>query len=145
MHAWSASHYRHLLGEAASLSWGRHFLMPNHLVETRPDGFTVLQVLPVAAGRSLLRQCHYTICEADRTAFAAQYLASRLSADARAVSLQMAESTQTGFVTFGHEATGDVASTPAAAAFRRHLLSRVPVMGQLRYTLPPVVADIGES
>ena len=143
--AWSARHYRHLLGDAASTPWAGHFLLPNHLLETRPDGFTVLQVLPVAPGRSLLRQSHYTICEVDRVALAAQYLASRLTANARASTLDMAESTQTGLVTFGHEAAGDAASTPAAAAFRRQLLSRVPAMGRLRYTLPPAVADIGES
>ena len=114
------------------LAWQRQFLMPNHMIELRPDGFTVLQVLPIAAGRSLLRQYHYTRCEAVRPARAAQYLASRLSPYARHSTIVIVESTQSGIVTFGHEAAGAALCALGSAAFRRQLVACVPAMGQIR-------------
>ncbi len=129
---WSARAYRRLLGSAADLHWPLRFLAPNHLIEIRPDGFTVLQLLPLAAGRSLVRQHDYTVCEADRPARAAQYLASRQSAHARPGALAVAESTQKGLVIFGHQAALGAHPAPAVAAFRRQLLARVPMLGLAR-------------
>src|SRR5665213_3391067 len=85
--SWSARFYAGLLGSAAEsgmgFAWPRRFLAPNHLIEVRQDGLTILQVLPVAPGRSLLRRHHLTLCAADRPAHAAQYVASRLNPHAR--------------------------------------------------------------
>jgi TetR/AcrR family transcriptional repressor of bet genes len=127
-HGWSTRSYRRLLGSAADFSWQRRFLPPNHRIELRPDGFAIWQVLPIGPGRCLLRQHDYTLCEADRPARAAQYLASRRNPYTRRSAVAVAESTQKGIVTFGHEAANGAQAAPAVAAFRRQLVALMPMM-----------------
>ncbi len=129
---WSARAYQQLLGSAADFRWQRRFLAPNHLIEVRPDGFTIFQVLPLGPGRSLLRRHAYTSCDAERPGRAAQYLASRLSRYDRPAAIEVVESTQKGIVTFGHEAAQGAHAAPEAAAFRRQLLALVPMLGLAR-------------
>jgi phenylpropionate dioxygenase-like ring-hydroxylating dioxygenase large terminal subunit len=127
-HGWSARSYGRLLGSSANFSWQRRFLPPNHRIELRPDGFTLWQALPIGPGRCLLRQHDFTLCEADRPARAAQYLASRLNPYARRSAVALAESTQTGIVTFGHEAANGAQAAPAVAVFRRQLVALLPML-----------------
>jgi hypothetical protein len=131
-HGWSARSYQRLLGPSANSGWQRRFLMPNHRIELRPDGFTLLQVLPSGPGRCLLRRHEHTVCDADRPARAVQYLASRLIPYARRSAITVVESTQTGIVTFGHEAAGAARAAPAVAAFRRELATLMPMMALAR-------------
>ena len=130
--AWSVRAYQRLLGAAADFDWQQRFLEPNHLIELRPDGFTILQVLPSGPGRSVLRRHDYTRCEADRPGRAAQYVASRLNPYARPSAIAVAESTQKGIVSFGHEAAHGAQAAPAAAAFRRQLTALVPMLARAR-------------
>jgi hypothetical protein len=119
------------VGTAADSRWQQRFLAPNHLVEVRPDGFSVLQALPSGPGRSLVRRHDYTLCEAQGPARTAAYLASRLNPYTRPSAIAVVESTQSGIVTFGHEAA-DGAQGAAAAAFRRQLTALVPMMAFAR-------------
>ena len=107
-------------------------MTPNHRIELRPDGFTILQVLPMGPGRSLLRHHDYTLCEADRPARALRYLASRLGPYTRRSAIAVAESTQRGMVTFGHVAADGAQAAPAVAAFRRLLLTLIPTLALAR-------------
>jgi TetR/AcrR family transcriptional repressor of bet genes len=125
---WSVRSYQRLLGSRADFQWHRRFLQPNHLIELRPDGMTVLQVLPSGPGQSLVRQHEFTLCEADRPARAAEYLASRLNPYARRSNIAMVESTQKGIVTFGHDVSDEAPAASAAASFRRRLVSQIPWM-----------------
>jgi TetR/AcrR family transcriptional repressor of bet genes len=127
-HTWSARWYERLLGSSASSGWQRRFLPPNHRIELRPDGFTLLQVLPSGPGRCLLRRHEHTVCDADRPARAAEYLASRLSPYTRRSAIAVAESTQRGIVTFGHRAADGAQAAPAVAAFRQQLVTLMPMM-----------------
>jgi TetR/AcrR family transcriptional repressor of bet genes len=129
---WSSRSYRRHLGSVADFGWQRIFLAPNHVIELRPDGFTILQVLPIGPGRSLLRQHDYTLCEVDRPARALRYLASRLSPYTRRSAIAVAESTQRGMVTFGHAAADGAQAAPAVAAFRRLLVKLLPMMALAR-------------
>jgi TetR/AcrR family transcriptional repressor of bet genes len=131
-HGWSARSYRRLLGLVPDFHWQRIFLAPNHVVELRPDGFTILQVLPIGPGRSRLRQHDHTLCESDRPARALRYLASRLSPYTRRSAVAVAESTQRGMVTFGHVAADGAQAAPAVAAFRRRLVTLMPMMALAR-------------
>ncbi len=131
-HDWSGRAYLRIMGRPANLHWQRRFLAPNHFIEARPDGWTILQVLPSAPGHSVLRKHTHTLCEKEAPARAAEYLASRLTACTRALSRAIAESTQKGLVTFGHEASNEADATAAAAAFRRQLIGLLPVMGLAR-------------
>ena len=131
-HGWSARLYRRVAETSANFSWQRRFLTPNHRIELRPDGFTVLQLLPTGPGRCLLREHDYTLCENDRLGRIANYLASRLNPYTRHAAIAIAESTQNGIVTFGHEAADGAQAAPAAAAFRRQLVALMPMMALSR-------------
>ncbi len=131
-HGWSARSYRRILGSTANFSWQRRFLTPNHRVEVRPDGFSILQVSPIGPGRCLMRRYDFTSCEMERAARAAAYLASRLNPYTRSAALAVAESTQKGIVTFGHAAAEGAQAAPAVAAFRRELIALVPMMARSR-------------
>jgi TetR/AcrR family transcriptional repressor of bet genes len=128
----SARAYAHLLGAEVNLRWQRMFFAPNHLIESRPDGFTILQALPVAPGRTLLRRHDYSRCDSERIGRAAAYVAARISPSARRSAIAVAESTQKGIVTFGHGAAFDARCSPAVAAFRRQLLTLMPIMALAR-------------
>jgi len=105
------------------------FVAPNHLIELRPDGFSILQVLPIAPGRSLMRWHHYTHCPDPRPALAAQYLASRLRPQMGRSMIVVAESTQKGLAIFGHSAARAASSATEVTAFRQYLLAQVPALG----------------
>jgi TetR/AcrR family transcriptional regulator, transcriptional repressor of bet genes len=129
---WSAKAYEALLGTAADFSWRPKFVAPNHLIEARPDGFTILQVLPSAPGSSRLLRHSYTLCDENRPAVAAQYLASRLLPQTRRGAIAIAESTQRGLVVFGYQAAQGAISAPVVRAFHQYLLSRIPAMASGR-------------
>jgi len=125
---WSIRGYRHLLDTTADTRWPTRFLPPNHLIEERPDGTTIFQVIPVGPGVSLLRGHQFTRCASPRAARAAQYLASRVSRFGRRVTIDSAESAQRGMATFRHEALDGAMAAPALAAFRRELIAWLPVL-----------------
>jgi hypothetical protein len=109
-------------------AWKRQFIWPNQWVEIRPDGASILQVLPVAAGRSLLRRFDYTLLAAAGAARAVQYLAGRLSPHARRTARAFAESAQQGLAFFGYEAGGGISSTHEVTAFRRRVVECLPAI-----------------
>jgi hypothetical protein len=124
--------YAGLMGVDATLRWQHMFFAPNQLIESRPDGFTILQALPLAPGRTLLRRHDYSRCESQPIGRAAAYVASRLTPCARRGAIAVAESTQQGIVSFGHGAADGAPVAPAVAAFRRQLLALMPIMAQAR-------------
>ena len=132
VHGWSVRAYQHVVGSAADFHWHQRFLAPNHLVELRPDGLSLLQALPNGPGRSLLRRHDFTLCADERSARVAGYLASRLNPYTRPAAIAVAESTQKGVATFGREAAEAAQAAPAAAAFRRQLAQLVPMMALAR-------------
>jgi TetR/AcrR family transcriptional regulator, transcriptional repressor of bet genes len=125
---WSVRAYQHVVGSAADFHWHQRFLAPNHLVELRPDGLSLLQALPSGPGRSLLRRHDFTLCTEEKSARIAGYLASRLNPYTRPAAIAVVESTQKGMVTFGREPAEAALTAPAAAAFRRQLAQLVPMM-----------------
>jgi TetR/AcrR family transcriptional repressor of bet genes len=126
MEGWSARSYE-LLTRHSPAAARQHFLAPNHWVSVRPDGWTLLQILPIGPGRSSLRRHGYTWCGADGPALAAQYLAGRLWAIERASGVGVAESIQRGMVNLGHQASH--VRGAHVSAFHRQLLALLPVMG----------------
>jgi TetR/AcrR family transcriptional repressor of bet genes len=121
---WSTQRYQGLTGR--SLESGRQiFVPPNHWVSLRPDGWTLRQVVPTAAGSSSLRLYRYTWCEDEAIARAADYLAERSWGMGRTADLQVAESIQRGLVALGHVSQQRSAEI---SAFHRQLLSVLPLM-----------------
>ena len=126
---WSRQSYDRLLGGTAEYNLRSRFVAPNHLIDLRPDGFSILQVLPIAPGRSLMRRHHYTHCPDPRPALAAQYLASRLRPQMGRSMIVVAESTQRGLAIFGNSTAQAASSAPEVTAFRQYLLAQVPALG----------------
>jgi phenylpropionate dioxygenase-like ring-hydroxylating dioxygenase large terminal subunit len=130
-HSWSGRAYDRLVGCVASSEWRREFLAPNQLIETRPDGLSVVQVLPLGPGRCRVRRMDYTALPPEEGARAALYLARRLGPFARRSLLEVAESIQGAITEFGYESAAPSRSAPAGAAivwFRRLLAARVPAL-----------------
>jgi TetR/AcrR family transcriptional regulator, transcriptional repressor of bet genes len=125
---WSRRSYDRLLGSLAQYDLRLRLVAPNHLIQLRPDGFSILQVLPVAPGRSLMRWHHYTHCPDPRPALAAQYLASRLRPRMGRLMIAVAESTQKGLAIFGHGAAQTASRAAQVTAFREYLLAQVPAL-----------------
>ncbi len=126
---WSRRSYDRLLGSASQYHPRLIFVAPNHLIDSRPDGYSILQVLPIAAGRSVMRWHHYTHCPDPRPALAAQYLASRLRPQMGRSMIVVAESTQKGLAIFGHGAAQTAPRATEVTAFRQYLLAQIPALG----------------
>jgi TetR/AcrR family transcriptional repressor of bet genes len=145
--SWSRQRYRGLAAGAASVHapsahpapahtasapWVQRFIAPNQLLQARPDGLSILQAIPGAAGRCRLRRLQFARGGADPSAHARAYLAARITPWARGSSLKLAESAQRGVIEFGYRASTHSAATPALTWFRRRLLERVPALAEER-------------
>jgi TetR/AcrR family transcriptional repressor of bet genes len=107
---WSAARYRRLAGSAAEEPWRLRFAAPNQLIERRPDGLSVLQIIATAPAQCRIRRIHVAPDGRD----ALQYLAGRLTAWCRREPLAIAESAQQGLSEFGYR-TAMGAASPASA------------------------------
>jgi phenylpropionate dioxygenase-like ring-hydroxylating dioxygenase large terminal subunit len=125
---WSAGRYVALVACLPEHPWRRQFIAPHQLLESRPDGLSVLQAMPAAPGRSLLRRLEFTALPPDDSARASLYLARRLARFTRRSMRDMAESVQRGIVDFGYELPYETPVAPAVAWFRALLASRLPVL-----------------
>ncbi|MDB6086666.1 MAG: family N-acetyltransferase [Gammaproteobacteria bacterium] len=134
---WSGRLYARLVDCTPQRNWRRQFIAPNQLLEARPDGLAVVQAIPIAPGRTLLRRLDYTVLPPDEGARAVLYLARRLGPYARRATLDVAESIQQGLVGFGYETAG-AAKSAAVAWFRHHLSARIPALALER---PPTESE----
>ncbi len=131
---WSAARYRRLAGASAGEPWRVRFLVPNQLLERRPDGLSVLQIIPTGPGECRVRRVHLArgpLARNEDARGALQYLAGRLMPRCRRGWLAVAESAQRGLSEFGYR-TADTAPAPAVAWFRRLLAARVPALAAER-------------
>jgi nitrite reductase/ring-hydroxylating ferredoxin subunit/AcrR family transcriptional regulator len=122
-HEWSHALYARLSSGASPREAWQKFLAPNHWLDVRADGFTLLQLLPRGPGETLLRQHRFTWCPSVEQARAARYLAARLSGKSSAAFTAMAESAQSG-LSLGYPTAG--ARSPSTHEFHRQLLSLLP-------------------
>ena len=132
---WSAAAYRRLAGAAAGEPWRRRFIAPNHLIERRPDGVGVLQLLPTGAAQCRVRRLN--LGRADTVAEALEYLAGRLAPWCRRQTIAIAESAQQGLSEFGYRTAAGVPA-PGVAWLRSYLASRLPALAGER---APIAAD----
>jgi TetR/AcrR family transcriptional regulator, transcriptional repressor of bet genes len=129
---WSGRSYVRIVECIAPLAWRTQFIAPNQLLETRPDGLSVVQALPVSPGRCLVRRLDYTVLAPEESAGVALYLAQRLAPYARRSMLDVAESIQEGIVDFGYDMASGGVGSPAVAWFRRRLAALVPALVRAR-------------
>jgi TetR/AcrR family transcriptional repressor of bet genes len=127
---WSAARYRRLAGSAAKEPWQVRFVAPNQLIERRPDGLSVLQIIATGPAQCRIRRIHLAQEDNRRDASgigALQYLAGRLIPWCRRGSLAIAESAQQGLSDYGYRTAAGPAS-PAVAWFRKLLMARLPAL-----------------
>jgi len=129
---WSAARYLHLSRCPPDAVWNCQFLAPGQVIETRSDGTSVLQVLPVAPGRCRVRRVDYATTPQSSGAGVVVYLARRIDGFIRGSTLAMAESIQHGRSQFGHEAQQTGHAAVAAGWFRDYLFARVPALARWR-------------
>ncbi len=132
---WSLQRYRGLAGSAAGGAWHEQFIAPNQLLQWRPDGLSIMQVIPTGPGRSRVRRLDFSRAALGRNARATGYLAVRLRPWTRHSALAAAESAQTGIMDFGYCTRSRGAIVPAVSWFRRHLIAQVPALALAR---PPI-------
>ena len=130
--AWSGRHYLRLTGCVPPVAWQRQFMAPNQLLELRPDGLSVIQAIPAAPGRCLVRRLDYTVLPPEEGARAVLYLVRRLAPYTRRTTLEVAESVQRGMIDFGYRTAGGGDGSPAVDWFRRRLAARLPALARMK-------------
>jgi phenylpropionate dioxygenase-like ring-hydroxylating dioxygenase large terminal subunit len=114
----TAGRYTRLAQSGTSAIWRRLFIQPNELIEIRPDGALVLQVIPEAPGRCRIRQFEFATAFATREQRCLHYLGQRLVRRWLRQDFALAQSIQAGLEGSGFEATEGGPVPQALAAFR---------------------------
>jgi phenylpropionate dioxygenase-like ring-hydroxylating dioxygenase large terminal subunit len=116
---WTAGHYvrQARLGQRAF--WQRRFLPPNQLLEARPDGALILQVIPEAPGRCRIRRFDLEQPHATRGERVMHFLAQRLVQRWLLQDTELAASIQSGLDVAGPQVAEAGAVPEALAGFRR--------------------------
>ncbi len=123
---WTAGHYARLAQRTGGAFWLRLFVHPNHLLELRPDGALLLQVIPRMPGRCRLRRLDYRRHDAGRLEQALGFLAQRLIARRMSEDTGLASSIQSSLEDSQYAAPEDGPVPAALAAFRRSVLALLP-------------------
>ncbi|HMK86836.1 MAG TPA: TetR family transcriptional regulator C-terminal domain-containing protein [Steroidobacteraceae bacterium] len=126
--SWSTRAYRSLVGPAALTPWTMRFIAPNQLLQSRPDGATIWQLIPTGSRRSRLRRLDFTATPDARCAGATRYLAARLVPCGRRSALEVAESAQRGVIDFGYRAAAQSPIPAGVTWFRRYVAAHVPAL-----------------
>jgi TetR/AcrR family transcriptional repressor of bet genes len=135
---WTAGHYaRRLAGAAGSATWRRVFVQPNQLIELRPDGALLLQVIPESPGRCRVRRLEFGSPRPARNERLMRYLAQRLTRQWLRPDFELVESIQSGLEGSGFQATEAGPVPEALAAFRSLVFSLLAAM-------PPSGSQSGE-
>jgi phenylpropionate dioxygenase-like ring-hydroxylating dioxygenase large terminal subunit len=97
------------------------FLPPNQWLESREDGVTLLQLLPVRAGHSRIRWLEYRAAGNSARLKGMAYLAHRLRATWLAQDIEVVESLQRSSAAAWAPVAAVPPACPAVVAFRRAL------------------------
>ena len=101
---WSADHYVRLAQRSGAAVWQRLFMPPNQLIEIRPEGALLLQVLPDAPGRCRIRRIDLCAAHGTRIGRAMNFLSQRLIRRWLEQDVALAASIQSGLQTMAEEA-----------------------------------------
>lgn len=114
----TAGGYTRLAQSGSSALWRRLFIAPNELIEIRPDGALVLQVIPEAPGRCRIRRFEFGIASPTRAQRCLHYLGQRLVRRWLQQDFALAQSIQAGLEGSSFEATEAGPVPQALGAFR---------------------------
>ena len=123
---WSSRRLRAIAARNGAAPERSSFVAPNQFIEAGPGGVLVLQVLPVAPGRSRLRVFRYGREPRERDDRALAFLAARLAAQHVGAEIRLAESVQRGLESPGYLVESVAAAPPALVAFRQSIARLLP-------------------
>ena len=115
---WSAKRLASLVGTHRAAGWQRRFLWPNLVFESRPDGLSALQVIPLTVGSCRLQCFDYWRHGAAPPDQAIRYLVRRLAQQALRLDRDLAASTQRGLSASGYQTNPGAPVARSVAAFR---------------------------
>jgi len=118
---WFARRYATLAAGGGLEGWRRVFLPPNQWLESREDGVTLLQLLPVRAGHSKIRWLEYRLAGNDPRLKGMAYLAHRLRTTWLAQDIEAVESLQRSAALARPSVAGSAPACRAVAVFRAAL------------------------
>jgi phenylpropionate dioxygenase-like ring-hydroxylating dioxygenase large terminal subunit/AcrR family transcriptional regulator len=116
--AGTAGRYTRIVPSGARAVWRRLFIAPNELIEIRPDGALLLQVIPEAPGRCRIRRFDFGIAAPTREQRCLHYLGQRLVRRWLHQDFELAKSIQAGLEGSSFEATEAGPVPQALGAFR---------------------------
>ena len=135
---WSSRVYRQLLRDRQSTPARAEYvyLWPNLLLQLAPDGLSILQVLPGAAGHSTFRELRYAAPDSSREMRLLRYTHQRVRRQALAADARMLARAQQGMGMLdadetGPSATGEIGLRWFAARCRARLSAPAPVSSTL--------------
>ena len=118
---WSAKRLATLMGARGDPGWQRRYLWPNLLFESRADGLSALQVIPLSAGSCRLQCFDFWRHGPGAPDRAIRYLVTRLAHQTLRLDRELAASTQRGLAVPGYEAHPGAPVARSIAAFRQLL------------------------
>ena len=118
---WSAQRLATLTTARRDRAWQRGYLWPNLLFESRADGLSALQVIPLSVGSCRLQSFEYWRHGPAAPDQAIRYLVRRLAHQALRVDRDLAASTQRGLSVSGYETNPGAPVARSVAAFRHWL------------------------
>jgi TetR/AcrR family transcriptional regulator, transcriptional repressor of bet genes len=122
--SWSERRYLGLARPAGAARWQQSFIAPNQLIDVRPGGAQVLQVLPVGPGRCRLRSFDYAPVPGGPRDRALAYLAARIGRRRCASAAVLAASIQRGLESPG-PVSEPVTRVPAPLTEFRHIIAHL--------------------
>ncbi|MBM4219090.1 MAG: Rieske 2Fe-2S domain-containing protein [Gammaproteobacteria bacterium] len=145
--SWSAERYAKFLPVVEHLPaelrrrWSYFGLYPNVFFDIYPEWMDFFHVLPLGAGRTLLRGRSFGFPDERREMKAARYLCTRLNRRVQAEDEQLTESVQRGLASGGY--TQGILSSKeiVLAGFQDWVRERLPVAGQVEAPEKGMVAE----
>ena len=116
--SWSAKRLAALASAHGNPLWRRAFLWPNLLLESRHDGLSALQVIPLTVGASRLQCLDFWRAGTDATERALRFLVGRLASQTLWIDRTLAASTQRGLNVSGYQTSAGARVARSIAAFR---------------------------
>ncbi len=115
---WSARRLAAVAGARGQPQWHRSFLWPNLMLESRSDGLSALQVIPVSTGASRLQCLDLWREGSDAAERALRFLVARLARQSLRIDRDLAASTQRGLNVSGYQTSPGAPVARSVAAFR---------------------------
>jgi phenylpropionate dioxygenase-like ring-hydroxylating dioxygenase large terminal subunit len=133
---WSEQRYQTLLGgfehlpPALRRTWNYYKLWPNLAFDVYPDQVDFMQLIPVSATQTLIREIAYAYPDARRETRAARYLNWRINRQVNAEDTLLIERVQAGMASSSYVSGPLSRAEPCLAAFAERMRAAIPEAAQ---------------